>query len=60
MCDCKWFYVVLALIVVVFTLWVPGSWASWLVVIAGLVLLIMALMGKCTNGKIGAKSKKKK
>jgi len=41
MCN-KWWEALLALVVILFTLWTPATWTKWLVVIAGLIMLFHA------------------
>jgi hypothetical protein len=64
MCKCKWFGVILALIVIVFTLWTSVAWTKWLVVIAGLLMLFHAFgcfkCGCCETEMSKAKPKRKR
>lgn len=41
--NCKWFEVVLALLIIVFALW-QTSYSMWVIVISAALLLIHALM----------------
>ena len=41
-CNCKWTEVVLAIIVIVFSVLVSTSWSKWIVFIAAVVLLFHA------------------
>ncbi|MBS3099471.1 hypothetical protein J4462_04615 [Candidatus Pacearchaeota archaeon] len=53
-CNCKWFEIIVALVILIVTLWpkliAGASW--WVTLIAAVVLLIHALMCKnCGNWK---------
>jgi len=56
----KWWDFLVALVVVVFTLWVPGTWAKWLVVLAGLFMVYHAFRGSKHSEAPVKKSKTKK
>ena len=64
MMHSKWMGILLPLIIIVFTLWQPVAWVSWLVVLSGLILLIHVFMCKkccgdsCTDDKLVAKQPK--
>jgi hypothetical protein len=64
MMHSKWCGILLPLIIIVFTLWQPVAWVSWLVVAAGVLLLLHAFMCKtcigdsCTDDKLVAKQPK--
>lgn len=64
MMHCKWMGMILPLIIIVFTLWEPVAWTQWLVVLAGLILLVHIFMCKkccddsCAGDKPVAKDKK--
>ena len=59
MCGSKWWGVILALVVIIFTLWTPAMWTKWLVVAAGIIMLLHAF-GFCGGEKVKPKGKKKK
>ncbi|MEX0932814.1 MAG: hypothetical protein WDZ77_01815 [Candidatus Pacearchaeota archaeon] len=64
-CDCKWVEVVLALVVLIFTIWsgqiLSTQVSEWLVVIAAALLLIHSLAcKKCFGGMKSSTSKSKK
>lgn len=41
-CNCRWCETILALIILVFALFVNASWGEWVVIIAAVLLLIHA------------------
>jgi len=51
-CNCKVTEVIIAIVVILFTLWSPAEWTMWLVVIAGAALLFHAF--SCKNCGAGA------
>ena len=57
MCD-KWWGVLMAAIVIVFTLWTPAMWTKWLVVLVGVLMLFHAF--KCDTCSTDKGKKKKK
>ena len=63
MCDFKWWDLLVAFVIIVFTLWTPGSWAKWLVVLAGVFMLYHAFRkSSCceTEAPVKGKATKKK
>ena len=63
MCHCKWWGAILGLVIIVFSLWTPATWTKWLVVIAGLIVLLHAFGccgGKCSCETETSKAKPKR
>ncbi len=63
MCDCdKWWGIILGLVIVVFTLWTPAVWVKWLVVVAGIIIILHAFgccKCNCETNELKVKRKKK-
>jgi len=59
-CNCKWTNAVLSLIIIIFAVWTPVTWAKWIVVIAAVLLFLYSLrcFGSCETAE-KPKSKKK-
>ena len=61
MCNCKWTEIIIALVILILTLFVTASWSQWVVIIAAVVLLLHAFMCKnCSEVETKATPKKKK
>ncbi len=64
MCNHKLWGIILGVVIILFTLWDTVAWTSWLVVIAGIIILFYAFKGDCctceTEAPVKAKPKKKK
>lgn len=46
MCNCKWNEIIIALVILVMTLFVTASWGQWIVIVAAIALLLHAFMCK--------------
>ena len=46
MCDCRWTEIIIAVVVIVFSVIWSASWTNWVIFVAALVLLVHALTCK--------------
>jgi len=59
-CNCKCGGGLLALVIIVFTLWTPAAWTKWLVVVSGVLILLHALLCRHCSCEVESKPKRKR